>query len=220
MSNRLVGRLVDPDGARQQGVSEEYYGYEQTPFSTRADSPFLCGRGSGAAGGQMLFRFTGPELEDLANRYLRAPVVDVLLSDEKLTAPDEPGEIYWGLGDNLDTVRDIARYDPLTDTTTIVKRRTFDTFGNMTSETNPAAHLLFALTGRMFDRSTGLRNNLHRWCDRTTGRWLSEDLTGFPANGLNLYRYGRKDQLTGRDSVGAGCMAGAPVASPLRPGDF
>ncbi|MGQ9574954.1 MAG: RHS repeat-associated core domain-containing protein [Thermoguttaceae bacterium] len=168
----------------------------------------------------MLFRFTGPELEDLANRYLWAPLGDLLLSDEKLTAQDEPGKIYWALGDNLNTVRDIARYDPQINTTMIVNHRRFDAFGNMTSQTNPAVDLLFALTGRMFDRSTGMQNNLHHWYEPAVGCWVSEGATGFAADGLNLYRYVRKDRLTGRDSAGAGCMAGAPVSSPLRPGDF
>jgi RHS repeat-associated protein len=116
-------------------------------------------------------------------------VVDRLLSDEKLTAPDQPGDVYWALGDNLNTIRDIARYDPQTDTTTIVNHRVFDAFGNITSETNAAVDLIFAFTGRLFDDATGLQNNLHRWYDPTIGRWLSEDPIGFTAGDTNLYRY-------------------------------
>ncbi len=114
--------------------------------------------------------------------------MDLLLSDEKLTAPDEPGDIYWALGDNLNTVRDIARYNPATDTTTIVNHRVYDAFGKLTSETNGAVDLIFAFTGRLFDDSTGLQNNLHRWYDPTIGRWLSEDPIGFTAGDANLYR--------------------------------
>jgi RHS repeat-associated protein len=47
----------------------------------------------------------------------------------------------------------------------------------------------FAFTGRLFDATTGLQNNLHRWYDPTVGRWLSEDPIGFAANDANLYRY-------------------------------
>ena len=115
--------------------------------------------------------------------------MDLLLSDEKLTGPSTPGDIYWTLGDNLNTVRDIARYDPQNDTTTIVNHRVFDAFGNLTSESAPAVDLIFAFTGRLFDESTGLQNNLHRWYDAPTGRWLSEDPISFSAGDANLYRY-------------------------------
>ncbi len=177
VNNRLVGRLLDPDSEGDEEATEEYYAYDQTPFSTREDAA------------QILFRFEGSELSDLKSRYLWAPVVDLLLSDEKLTGPSTPGDIYWALGDNLNTVRDIARYDAQTDTTTIVNHRVFDAFGNLTSESNSAVDLIFAFTGRLFDESTGLQNNLNRWYDPTIGRWLSEDPIGFRAADANLYRY-------------------------------
>jgi RHS repeat-associated protein len=168
VNNRLVGKILDPDGAGEEEASEEYYAYDQTPFSTRENAS------------QMLFRFTGPTVDDLADRYMWAPVVDMLLSDEKLTAPDEPGDVYWALGDNLNTVRDIAQYDAGTDTTTIVNHRVFDAFGNITSESNSAVDLIFAFTGRLYDESTGLQNNLNRWYDPTIGRWLSKTRSPSP----------------------------------------
>jgi YD repeat-containing protein len=81
--NRLVGEILDPDGAGEEGTSEEYYAYD---------------------GDQILLRFDGPTTNDLVDRYLWAPTVDLLLSDEKLTGPSTPGDIYWALGDNLNTV--------------------------------------------------------------------------------------------------------------------
>jgi RHS repeat-associated protein len=47
----------------------------------------------------------------------------------------------------------------------------------------------FAFTGRWLDKATGLQNNLNRWYDSNTGRWLSEDPIGFRAGDANLYRY-------------------------------
>jgi RHS repeat-associated protein len=129
-------------------------------------------------------------------------VIDILLSDEKLTAPTTPGDVYWALGDNLNTVRDIARYDPQTDTTSIVNHRVFDAFGNVTSETNAAVDLLFAFTGRLLDDSTGLQNNLHRWYDPTIGRWLSEDPIGFKGGDHNLYRYVNNAPTAATDPTG------------------
>jgi RHS repeat-associated protein len=206
--NRLVGKTLDPDGAGEEEASEEYYAYDQTPFSTRENAS------------QMLFRFTGPTVDDLSNRYLWAPVVDLLLSDEKLTAPDEPGDIYWALGDNLNTVRDIARYNPSTDTTTIVNHRVYDAFGKLTSETNGAVDLIFGFTGRLFDDATGLQNNLHRWYDPTIGRWLSEDPIGFTAGDANLFRYVRNAPTTASDPSGlqgSGGSASGGVAEVLPP---
>ena len=168
VNNRLVGKILDPDGDGEQGTSEEYYAYD---------------------GNQILLRFDGPTTNDLVDRYLWAPAVDLLLSDEKLTSPSTPGDIYWALGDNLNTVRDIAHYNSGTDTTSIVNHRVYDAYGKLTSETNPAVDLIFSFTGRLFDEATGLQNNWHRWYDPTVGRWLSEDPIGFRAGDANLSRY-------------------------------
>jgi len=190
--------------------TEEYYAYDQTPFTTRGDSSLpspASGRGAGGEGGegsQMLFRFEGPEVSDLKSRYLWAPVIDLLLSDEKLTGPSTPGDVYWALGDNVNTVRDIAKYDIPTDTTPIVNHRTFDAFGKLTSESNSAIDLIFGFTGRLNDESTGLQNNLNRWYDPTVGRWLSEDPIGFSAGDANLYRYVNNGPTYATDPRGLG----------------
>ena len=179
--NRLVGKILDPDGAGEEGTSEEYYAYD---------------------GDQILLRFDGPTTNDLVDRYLWAPTVDLLLSDEKLTGPSTPGDIYWALGDNLNTVRDIARYNSGTDTTSIVNHRVYDAFGNLTSETNSAVDLIFQFTGRLVDESTGLQNNWRRWYDPTVGRWLSEDPIGFAAGDSNLNRYVGNASTVATDPTG------------------
>jgi RHS repeat-associated protein len=78
----------------------------------------------------------------------------------------------------------------------------FDGFGNITSEThyNSSGSTVtsgqtgyideaFAYTGRLFDKTTGLQNNLNRWYSPSVGRWMSEDPVGFEAGDANLYRY-------------------------------
>jgi RHS repeat-associated protein len=82
--------------------------------------------------------------------------------------------------------------------------REFDAFGQITEETHydtdglevgpPASQygyvdVAFAFTGRLFDRATGLQNNLNRWYDPSVGRWMSEDPIGFESGDANLYRY-------------------------------
>lgn len=61
-----------------------------------------------------------------------------------------------------------------------------DAFGNVASETNASVDHLFGYTGRAFDESTGLQNNLNRWYDATTGLWMSEDPIGFSAGDPNF----------------------------------
>ena len=75
------------------------------------------------------------------------------------------------------------------DETTIGNHLAYDAFGNVTSETNAAVDHLFGYTGRAFDETTGLQNNLHRWYDASVGRWMSEDPAGFVAGDTNLSRY-------------------------------
>jgi len=93
------------------------------------------------------------------------------------------------LTDHLNTVRDIAKYNSQTDTTTVVNHLVYDAFGKVTSETNPAVDSLFLFTARPFDPDTQLQNNLNRWYDARVGRWLSEDPVGFAGGDGNLYRY-------------------------------
>jgi len=97
--------------------------------------------------------------------------------------------VQWTLTDHLNTVRDIAKYDPQTGTPTVVNHLVYDAFGRVTSETNPAVDSLFLFTARPFDQDTQLQNNLNRWYDASVGRWLSEDPIGFAGGDGNLYRY-------------------------------
>ncbi|GAB6184548.1 RHS repeat domain-containing protein [Thermopirellula anaerolimosa] len=113
--------------------------------------------------------------------------MDQILAEEEVDG-GTPDLVAWTLADHLNTVRDIAKYDPQTDTTTVVNHLVYDAFGNITSESNPAVDSLFLFTARPFDLDTGLQNNLNRWYDPRVGRWLSEDPMGFAA-GINLCEY-------------------------------
>ncbi len=102
---------------------------------------------------------------------------------------DGSSATLWTLTDHLNTVRDLAVYDPECDATTIVNHIVYDAFGRVTSQTDPTVGTLFGFTARPFDRDTGLQNNLNRWYDAETGTWISEDPKGFAAADANLYRY-------------------------------
>jgi len=113
------------------------------------------------------------------------------------------------LTDHLNTVRDIAKYNSQTDTTTVVNHLVYDAFGKVTSETNPAVDSLFLFTARPFDQDSQLQNNLNRWYDARVGRWLSEDPVGFAAGDGNLYRYVLGIPLTNADPNGLGIQISA-----------
>ena len=110
------------------------------------------------------------------------------LADEQVTSLSSAGDVIWPLADNLGSVRQLALYDYVSDTTTIEKYVEYDSFGNVTLVVGSVAHL-FGYTGRSFDASTGLQNNLNRWYDATTGLWMSEDPIGFSTGDPNFYRY-------------------------------
>jgi RHS repeat-associated protein len=76
-----------------------------------------------------------------------------------------------------------------TGATSIANHRRYDSFGRRVWETNDAVDLVFGYTGKLFDETTRLQNNLNRWYDSSTGRWISQDPIGFAAGDANLYRY-------------------------------
>jgi RHS repeat-associated protein len=89
----------------------------------------------------------------------------------------------------LGSIRDIADTSESTGTTSIANHRRYDSFGRRVWETNDAVDLVFGYTGKLFDETTRLQNNLNRWYDSSTGRWISQDPIGFAAGDTNLYRY-------------------------------
>ncbi|MCP4678147.1 MAG: RHS repeat-associated core domain-containing protein, partial [Deltaproteobacteria bacterium] len=125
---------------------------------------------------------------DLANRYLWGTNVDELLTDELVDDGSEDDN-RWALADHLNSVRDLVVYNPVTGTVSVVKHVAYDAFGNVTSDSATAVKSLFLYTARPFDADTDLQNNLNRWYDLSTGRWMSVDPIGFEAGDVNLYRY-------------------------------
>ena len=185
--NRLVGIAEYPDDDTESEATrtvEHGYDAQNRWIKTSLDAD---GAGEGAAvdrffvydGNQIILQLDdsgGP-----AHRYLWGPAVDQLLADEAAA-----GEVTWPLTDHLGTIRDWAAYDD--DETTIVNHILYDAFGRITEETNPADHL-FYFTARPLEKETGLQNNLNRWYEAPTGKWLSADPIGFDAGDGNLYRY-------------------------------
>ncbi|MDB9526004.1 hypothetical protein PN498_08405, partial [Oscillatoria sp. CS-180] len=113
------------------------------------------------------------------HRYLHGPNIDQILAEE--TAD---GAVHWALTDHQGSVRDV-----IDNSGTILNRIVYDSFGQVTSETNPDFDFRFGYTGRERDEATGLMYYRARYYDPAVGRFLSEDPMGFDAGDANLYRY-------------------------------
>jgi len=78
-----------------------------------------------------------------------------------------------------------------------------EAFGNITDDSSASIGALFRFTARAFDEDGELQNNLNRWYDLSTGRWMSVDPIGFEADDMNLYRYVGNGVTVSVDPTGA-----------------
>jgi RHS repeat-associated protein len=120
---------------------------------------------------------------NLLSRYMDGDQVDQHLG--RIDVSGSSGTGYWTLIDDLGSVRDVIANSS---SATVKDAITYDAFGNMT-QTDSTYLGLYSWTGRLVDSETGLQYNRARWYDASTGRWISEDPSGFDAGDSNLYRY-------------------------------
>ena len=68
----------------------------------------------------------------------------------------------------------------VTDTTgNVVKEVTYDTFGNILTDSNNAMKLPFGFAGGLYDEVTKLTRFGYRNYDALTGKWTAKDPIGF-----------------------------------------
>jgi RHS repeat-associated protein len=113
------------------------------------------------------------------HRYLYGPQIDQVLADETVTRA-----VQWALSDQQGSVRDV-----ISNQGQLLNHIRYDSFGNITSQTNANVDFRFGYTGREFDTETGLYYYRARYYDAAIGRFISEDPMGFGAGDSNLYRY-------------------------------
>ena len=143
------------------------------------------GPGAGAAvvtrhvydGDNIVLEYNGSNT--LTHRYVYGPDVDQILADE-----DATNAILFPLADNLGTVRDL-----INSSGTVQNHIKYEGFGKVTSESNSAINHLFAFTGRERDEETGLQYHRGRYYGPATGKWTSDDPSGFSGGDANLSRY-------------------------------
>jgi RHS repeat-associated protein len=180
--NRWIRRQTDPDGPGGASAVDTFFtGYDGI-------TPTL--------------QFSGSAASNLDHRYLLGPAVDMILADEDVNSLTQAGNTSWALWDHLGTPRHLADQNESTYTTTVTNHRAYDSFGNLTSETNSAVDLLFGFTGKAFDDDTGQQNNLNRWYNAGLGQWSSQDPIGFGGLDFNLRRYVANAPIDSIDPLG------------------
>jgi YD repeat-containing protein len=139
--DRLIGKQLDPTGGGTY-TSAQRFVYD-------GNNIILAFNSSGT----------------LTDRLLPLPVGEGRGEGASQTLADEKssGAINWYFVDNLGTTRDVAQYNSGTNTTTVVDHLKFDSFGNITAQSNSANQPLFAFTGQMWDADAGLYWYHARW---------------------------------------------------------
>jgi RHS repeat-associated protein len=119
------------------------------------------------------------------------------LNIDQVLVQDSATGMIWALADRLGSV------DTLTDAVgNVVDERTFDSFGRLISETNPAVSFRYGYTGRELDAESGLDYYRARYYDSAVGRFISVDPMGFGAGDTNLYRYVGNNSTNNTDPTG------------------
>jgi len=84
----------------------------------------------------------------------------------------------------------------------IIKEITYDTFGNILSDSNEAFKVPFGFAGGLQDNDTGLVRFGYRDYDPFTGKWTAKDPIGFEGGDSNLYGYVLGDPVNFVDPEG------------------
>ncbi|WP_342596962.1 RHS repeat-associated core domain-containing protein [Cyanobacterium aponinum UTEX 3222] len=129
---------------------------------------------------------------ELDMRYLHGSQVDEVLAQE-----DGNGDVVWLLRDYLGTIRDLVD-----NTGDVVNHLTYDSYGNLVSETNSAVDSRYRFTGREWDEEIDLYYYRARYYSGETGRFISVVPISFDSGTYNLYGYVDNNPVSNSDPSG------------------
>ncbi|WP_341939657.1 Lcl domain-containing protein [Marinimicrobium sp. C2-29] len=113
------------------------------------------------------------------------------------TSFTQGGQRYYIQTDHLGSPRAV------TDSSgTVVKAIRYDSYGNITDDSNPDFQIPFGFAGGLRDAHTGLVRFGYRDYDPETGRWTARDPIGFAGGDSNLYGYALGDPVNFIDPLG------------------
>ncbi len=143
----------------------------------------------------------------VTERYLCGPAVDQVLAEE-----NGSGVVSWLLADNQGSVRDVVQF--IYGLTTNVDHICYSAYGQIAHESNASYNPGIGYTGQYWDVAAGMYYCEARWYDPSTGRYMSDDPTGFSAGDANLYRYVFNDPTNLVDPTGE-VVGGANITPML-----
>jgi RHS repeat-associated protein len=133
------------------------------------------------------------EADAVTARYLFTERVDGLVARWRPAAG-----FAWYLTDQVGSVRQVVDGAGAV----VLNAVEYSAFGEVVSQTDPAAGDRFAFTAREWETGAGLYHYRARSYDPAAGRFLSEDPIGFAGGDLNLYRYVKNSPATDGDPTG------------------
>lgn len=116
-----------------------------------------------------------------------------------LFALERQGSRYYVATDQVGSPRLVADSSGA-----VIKTLGYDSFGNLTSDSNPDFFLPVGFAGGMADADTGLLQFGFRDYDPGTGRWTAKDPLLFAGKQGNLYAYCFSDPVNYKDPSGLG----------------
>ena len=176
--NRLV-TVIDRDaaGAQTQAVSYTYDGLNRrisAAVTTAAGTTTTYFVYDGSSNVLLEFQSSaGSQAPVLTEHNLFGPAVDQILAQDA-----GAGKVSWLLADDLGSIRDVVNSAGAE-----IDHLVYDSYGNLLSQTNPAAPPDYEFAGREFDTATGLYFDQARYYDpQTTGSGSSlKARSGSPA---------------------------------------
>jgi len=219
--DRLIGTQTDLTGGGTY-TSSQWFVYDAGSLAGANSSPPSQG-GAGGAGSNVILAYNGSGT--LTDRLLVVPPSGGASANQVLADENASGAVSWLLADNEGTIRDVVQYNSGTDTTTVVDHLIYDSFGNITSQSNSAFQPLFAYTGMLLDGGSGFYYDHARWYDPQLGRFITQDPSGFAAGDADLYRYVNNSPMNATDPTGlfdwpssfGGISAGTVAGAILNP---
>ena len=112
-------------------------------------------------------------------------------------AMTKAGSTYYLAYDQVGSLRVVA--DHLGN---VVKQITYDTFGNIITDTNPLFEIPLAFAGGLYDPDTGLIRFGFRDYDPEIGRWTAKDPIFFTGGDVDLFGYVLNDPVNWIDPTG------------------
>jgi RHS repeat-associated protein len=188
--DHLIATEVDTTGGGTYNVIDHYV------FDVAPEIPAAGVPGTATAQPALIFDGNG----NLIGRNLVAldPAgVDAVMVEGAVGSLSQADSDQYNLFDNLGSLRIIVDNASAT-----IDRIVYNSAGQIAYESSPTTAHFAGFAGAHVDAYTGLVNDYHRWYDPATGKWISQDPSGFQGRDPDLSRYAFNEPLAGIDSTG------------------